>query len=335
MIIGLTGKNGSGKGVIADQLKVSGFVAVSLSDVIRDDLKERGVEVTRENLIEAGNALRHNGGAAVLAEKILAKLDADKNYVVDSIRNPAEVLALKRRSDFRLLLVTAGEAVRCDRVKRRGRESDPKSLEEFRRLEAAEMTSNDPAKQQLGLTEKLADASIDNNGTLGELYEKLPAVLQKLAQSIARPSWDTYFMKIAQTVALRSNCVKRKVAAIIVKDRRIISTGYNGTPRGLKNCDEGGCPRCNSFGKSGQGLEDCFCSHAEENAIVQAAYHGVNISGASLYTTFSPCLLCTKMILNSGINEVVYSKQYAMGNIPLSQLDEAHIRHRQVDTQQA
>ena len=138
-------------------------------------------------------------------------------------------------------------------------------------------------------------------------------------------------MKIAQTVALRSNCVKRKVAAIIVKERRIISTGYNGTPRGLINCDEGGCPRCNSFGKSGEGLEDCYCSHAEENAIVQAAYHGVNISGATLYTTFSPCLLCTKMILNSGIREVVYSTHYAMGKIPLQKLDEAKILHRQID----
>ena len=158
MIIGLTGKNGAGKGVIAERLTAGGFAYVSLSDAIRDHLKERGIEVTRENLIEAGTALRRNGGPGVLAEKILSKLDADKNYVIDSIRNPFEVQTLKRRADFRLLLVISEEKERFERVKQRGRESDPHTLFEFRRLEAAEMTSGDPARQQLVETERLADA---------------------------------------------------------------------------------------------------------------------------------------------------------------------------------
>ena len=129
---------------------------------------------------------------------------------------------------------------------------------------------------------------------------------------------------------MRSNCVKRKFASVIVKDKRIISTGYNGTPRGTKNCNEGGCPRCNSFGSQGTQLAECLCSHAEENAITQAAYHGVNIKDSTLYTTYSPCLICTKMIVNSGIKEVVYSVDYALDDVPLKLLRQAKVTVRQL-----
>ncbi len=117
-------------------------------------------------------------------------------------------------------------------------------------------------------------------------------------------------MNIAYVVAKRSNCCRRQVAAVIVHDRRIISTGYNGTPRGITNCDEGGCARCHSTIPSGEGLGDCICCHAEENAIVQAAYHGISIKNGVLYCTTSPCLLCTKMIINAGLSEVVYENEY-------------------------
>ncbi|QBG47188.1 dCMP deaminase family protein [Verrucomicrobia bacterium S94] len=125
-----------------------------------------------------------------------------------------------------------------------------------------------------------------------------------------RPDWDEYFMDIAHVVSKRGNCCRRKVAAVIVRDRRIISTGYNGTPRGIPNCFEGGCPRCNSDAPSGSDLGDCICAHAEENAIVQAAYHGISVRDGSLYCTLSPCLLCTKMIINAGIKEVIYEEEY-------------------------
>ena len=129
-------------------------------------------------------------------------------------------------------------------------------------------------------------------------------------QRQTRPDWDTYFMDIAHTVARRSNCRRRQVAALIVSEQRIISTGYNGTPRGVKNCFDGGCPRCASRAASGSKLSECLCSHAEENAIVQAAYHGIAVRGGTLYTTISPCLLCAKMIINAGLVEVVYEDEY-------------------------
>lgn len=125
-----------------------------------------------------------------------------------------------------------------------------------------------------------------------------------------RPDWDTYFMDICHVVAKRGNCSRRQVAAIIVRDRRIVSTGYNGTPRGITNCCDGGCPRCASDLPSGEALGECICAHAEENAIVQAAYHGIAVKDGCLYCTLSPCLLCAKMIINAGIKEVVYETEY-------------------------
>ena len=125
-----------------------------------------------------------------------------------------------------------------------------------------------------------------------------------------RPSWDEYFMEIAHVVAKRSNCSRRHVGAVIEKANHILSAGYNGTPRGVKNCFEGGCPRCAGKTPSGKGLEECLCVHAEQNAICQAALFGHALEGSTIYITLSPCLTCAKLIINSGIKEVVYDGDY-------------------------
>ena len=143
-----------------------------------------------------------------------------------------------------------------------------------------------------------------------------------------RPDWDQYFMNIAEVVATRSNCARRQVAAVIVKDHRIISTGYNGTPRGIENCYEGGCPRCNSEIPSGVGLEECLCCHGEENAIVQAAFHGISVKDGILYTTYSPCLLCAKMIVNAGIKKVIYKDRYSIDETSMELLQKSGITVR-------
>lgn len=331
MIIGLTGKNGCGKGVVAEFLETMGYHFHSLSDVIRDEITARGKKITRDLLIKTANELRTTHGPSILAERVLAKLDPEKNYIVDSIRNPFEVEALRKRKDFYLLMVDAEPKIRFERLKTRARENDPQDYDAFLKLEAAEAGSNDPNAQQLNRTCELADAVVENNGTLEELHEDIRHVLRALAVNLVRPTWDEYFMKIAQVAALRSNCIKRKVAAVIVRDQRVISTGYNGTPRGIKNCNEGGCPRCHTFGKSGEHLDECLCAHAEENAIAQAAYHGVRIAGATLYSTYSPCLRCTKLIINSGVAEVVYSFAYPMEKVPLGLLSEAGVKVRQLE----
>ena len=139
-------------------------------------------------------------------------------------------------------------------------------------------------------------------------------------------------MEIAGVVARRGNCLRRQVAAVIVKDRRIVSTGYNGTPRGIRNCCEGGCPRCASEAPSGADLAECICSHAEENAITQAAYHGIALKDAMIYCTLSPCLICAKMIINAGIREVVYAAAYHMSDQTKALFVEAGVRCRQLQS---
>jgi dCMP deaminase len=330
MIIGLTGKNAAGKGEVAAFLKDKSFYYHSLSDVIREELARRKTSITRDSLITAGNELRKKQGSDILAKRILEKIDPNRNYVIDSIRNPAEIEALRKTGRFLLLNIDAPEKLRFQRIKSRARENDPQTLQEFRKKETAESKNLSKSKQSIEDCQKLADVTIVNDGTLKQLHTKVSEIVSRALGRFARPGWDEYFMSIAQVVASRSNCVKRKVAAIIIKDRRIISTGYNGTPRGTRNCNEGGCPRCNSLAASGTALEECLCSHGEENAITQSAYHGTPLKGSTLYSTFSPCLLCTKMIINSGIIEVVYNHDYPLSGTAMALLKEAGVKARKL-----
>lgn len=123
-----------------------------------------------------------------------------------------------------------------------------------------------------------------------------------------RPTADEYFMGIASVVSTRSTCLRRKVGAALVKDNRILSTGYNGAPATLSHCDEVGCRRENV--ESGYSHELCRAVHAEQNAIIQAAIYGVSIAGATLYCTHQPCILCAKMLINAQIRKVVYKQGY-------------------------
>jgi dCMP deaminase len=125
-----------------------------------------------------------------------------------------------------------------------------------------------------------------------------------------RPCWDSYFMNIASIVASRSTCLRRKVGALIVKDRRILATGYNGTPSGIKHCEEVGCLRDKLNVPSGQRHELCRGLHAEQNALLQAALHGISLKGSTLYCTNQPCIICAKMLINAGIKEIVISGRY-------------------------
>jgi dCMP deaminase len=125
-----------------------------------------------------------------------------------------------------------------------------------------------------------------------------------------RPSWEDYFMDIARLVASRSTCLRRQVGAVIVKDKNVLTTGYNGTPSGIRHCQETGCLREKMQVPSGQRHELCRGLHAEQNAIIQAAKHGVNISGGTLYCTNAPCVICAKMLINAGLSRIVYLDGY-------------------------
>jgi dCMP deaminase len=126
----------------------------------------------------------------------------------------------------------------------------------------------------------------------------------------SRPSWDVYFLEITEQVAKRSTCLRRKVGALLAKDKRILATGYNGAPVGLRHCSEVGCLREDREIASGEHHELCRGLHAEQNAIIQAALHGIKIQEATIYTTHQPCVLCAKMLVNAGIKRIVYRDSY-------------------------
>lgn len=125
-----------------------------------------------------------------------------------------------------------------------------------------------------------------------------------------RPGWEEYFMTIAREVATRSTCIRRRVGAVLVQDKRILATGYNGAPRNLKHCSETGCMRQKLNIPSGQMHEICRALHAEQNALLQAAAYGVQIEGATMFCTTQPCTLCAKMLINAGVKKIYASEKY-------------------------
>lgn len=134
--------------------------------------------------------------------------------------------------------------------------------------------------------------------------------LPKVSLKNLRPSWDEYFLKITKEVSKRSTCLRRQTGAILVREKRILASGYNGAPTGLKHCQEVGCLREKLAISSGKRHELCRGLHAEQNAIIQAALHGVNIKGSTLYSTHFPCSLCAKMLINAGVLKVIYVEDY-------------------------
>jgi dCMP deaminase len=142
-----------------------------------------------------------------------------------------------------------------------------------------------------------------------------------------RPSYDEYFMEMADVVAKRSTCLRRKVGAILVKNKHILSTGYNGAPKGLKHCEEVGCIRTKLNVPSGQRHELCRGLHAEQNAIIQAAVFGVSIVDSTLYCTNTPCVVCVKMLINAGVKEIVFSGDYP-DELAKKMLQESEIKIR-------
>ncbi len=183
IVFGLTGKNASGKGTVAEILKKKNFTYHSLSDSLRDELKSLKKEETRENLIDIGNELREKGGPGVLADKLIPKLNFENNHIVDSIRNPLEVISLRKETLLRrffLISVDANSRLRYDRLCSRGRIGDTDSWEKFVEQEKKEENDDDPNKQQLSRTMQMADYNIDNSGTLQELEAQVNKIISSL-----------------------------------------------------------------------------------------------------------------------------------------------------------
>jgi len=171
----------------------------------------------------------------------------------------------------------------------------------------------------------LDGSSMKKKSTGGSIKgEKKPSLMAK-EKSEKRPDWDEYFLDIADLVSRRSSCIRRSVGAVLVKERRILATGYNGAPTGLRHCLELGCLREQCNVPSGERHELCRGLHAEQNAIIQAALHGVSVKGATIYCTNHPCVICAKMIINAGAAKVIFREGYS-DNLSEDMLQEAGIK---------
>ena len=307
MIIAIAGTNGAGKDEAAHFFASRGFSHFSLSDELREFARARSEEPTREALQLLGNELRTVYGQSYLTNRVLERAASSgaTNIVITSVRNLGELEPVKNTEGFKLLFIDAPVEIRYARVKSRGRTGEGMSLSEFKALEAREMRGGEKA-QNLEALKAAATELIDNSGTVEDFHRKLGEAVGEISAK-RRLSWDEYFMQIARTVATRSTCDRKNIGAVLVRDRVILSTGYNGSISGTPHCDE-----------AGHMIENGHCVrtiHAEMNAIAQAARNGVNISGATLYVTASPCWECFKVLANCGIKRVCYGEFYRNENV--------------------
>jgi len=297
MIIGLTGSCCAGKDTVAEYLEKKGFIHYSLSDVIRKEADKRKLKRTRDNLLNLGKKLREKHGESILAQKISKKIKKGADYVITSIRHPSEIEILKKHENFYFVNVDAPTKLRFERMVNRKRENDPKLFDEFLALEKRE-SQESGAGQQITNCRKMAKITLihDTNNFI-RLYNKIEIMISDFKKKeqlnqYERPTWDEYFMKLTFLVAERSTCLRHHVGAITVKDKKVLTTGYNGAASGVKDCLELGCLRDKLNIKSGTRHEICRAIHAEQNAIIQGALHEISLENATLYCTHSPCIMC-------------------------------------------
>lgn len=249
-------------------------------------------------------------------------------FVTTNIPTESVLDVFLRRPFFMLISTDAPLTVRWKRYQERSKVNGDESLtlEEFVDKNDENLYNVDDGLQPL--ISRATVRLLNTSSSLAHLY----ATLGKLDipnPDRLRPGWDMYFMSLAALAAHRSNCMKRRVGCVLVgPGRRVISTGYNGTPRGLQNCAEGGCPRCNSGNSSGVGLSTCLCIHAEENALLEAGRERIR-DGAVLYCDTCPCLTCSIKICQVGISEVVYAHGYSMDTETAAVFREAGVKLRQ------
>ena len=319
IIIGITGTLGAGKGTIVDYLTNNkGFVHYSVRAYIAEAIEKRGLEVNRDTLTAMGNELRATHSPSYITDQLFERAKAEgKNAVIESVRTPGEIASLRQKGTFFLFAVDADQKTRYERIHLRGSETDHVSFETFQANEAREMTATDPNKQNLGACIKEADYLFVNDGTIQELNAQVENVLHELEEKTGthiRPSWDDYFLNLADTVSKRATCNRGRSGCVIVKDKQILVTGYVGSPKGLPHCDDVGHLFRKTIHEDGSVTQHCVRTvHAEQNAICQAARRGIALEGSTLYCRMTPCRTCAMLIINCGIVRVVCERRYHDG----------------------
>lgn len=334
IIIGITGTLGSGKGTVVDYLvKNHGFAHFSARAFITEELEKKNIPVSRDSLVSMGNELREKHDPSYVATSLFDRASKqDKPAIIESLRTVGEIEALRKKGDFYLLAIDANPEVRYERIVGRATETDKISYEEFLGNEQREMTSSDPNKQNLSKCIDMADFLLDNSGDLENLNRNIETIFQRIQKvqkrkEWVRPSWDEYFMELADTAAKRATCDRGRSGCVIVKDKNVLVTGYVGSPKGLDHCDEVGHQMKTVVHEDGHKSQHCVRTiHAEQNAIVQAAKRGIAIEGSTLYCKMTPCRVCAMLIINAGIKRVVCKKKYHAGGESEEMFKEAGVK---------
>lgn len=313
-IIGITGTLGAGKGTIVEYLtKKKGYMHYSVRAFIAREIQNRGLDVNRDTLTMVANDLRATHSPSYIIDCLYEQACiSGKNAVIESVRTPGEVASLRSKGHFTLFAVDADREVRYQRIKERQSETDNVSFETFVANEERELSSQDPNKQNIAECVRQADFIFQNNGSIEDLYVQVEKVLKDIEdKKHHRPSWDEYFMNLADTVAERATCDRGRSGCVIVKDRQILVTGYVGSPRGLPHCDDVGHLFKKMIHEDGHITQHCVRTvHAEQNAITQAARRGIALEGSTLYCRMTPCRTCAMLIINCGITRVVCQRKY-------------------------
>ncbi|KAA8915317.1 hypothetical protein TRICI_002546 [Trichomonascus ciferrii] len=317
MFIGISGTRCSGKSEVARYLQRQGFTRLELAKDGCDHGEDENNGSCNPETVET----------FVSADEMLEFVTTrwNQNFVTSDICSVEVLEKLSHRPFFLHVNVEAPTVLRWRRYCDKYRGGEALSLDEFVMLSDKLQYNKSDGLAAVCSRAKLSIVNQSEN--LEMLYIEL-GKLNLLDGSRLRPSWDAYFMRLANLAALRSNCMKRQVGAVLVRDNRVIATGYNGTPRGLTNCNQGGCKRCNSGNSSGIDLKTCLCLHAEENALLEAGRDRVGHS-SSIYCNTCPCLTCAIKIAQSGITEVVYSQSYSMDTATAEIMRSANIKLRQ------
>ena len=331
MIIGISGTLGAGKGTVVEFLKERGFAHYSVREFLVEEILKRGLDVNRDNMVSVANDLRAKFGAAYIVEELHGRaMERGGDCVIESVRCVGEVEALREKSKvqspkskvgFVLWAVDADVESRYARIVERGSSTDMISFDDFVRQEGSEMKNENPLKQNLKACIEMADVCFRNDWTIGELKGKVLKALDKFESDdfvieggYIRPTWDEYFMEICRAVAKRATCDRGRSGCVIARNKQILVTGYVGSPIGLPHCDEVGHQLEDTIHEDGVKRTHCIrTTHAEQNAICQAAKLGISIDGATVYCKLEPCSVCAKMIVNSGIKRVVCEKRYQSG----------------------
>ena len=321
-LIAIVGLTGSGKSEVTSILEKENYHKIRFGDITEELILQAGKEINETNERAAREGLRREHGMAAYAKLNLPKIEAARNegkkVVIDGLYSWEEYKVLKQQfPELFILSIQTSPLTRYDRLSKR--EQRPLTGEESLSRDFSEIENINKAGPI-----SMAEATILNESSKEDLRKEVHKLTRE--ESNKRASWDEYFMGITREVASRATCDRGRSGSVIVKNKRLLSTGYVGSPVGAAHCDEVGHLMTEVYDKEGNKSQHCIrTTHAEQNAMVQAARFGIPLDGATIYCKMEPCHVCAKMIINAGIKRVVAEKMYHKAQITRDLFQEAEI----------